>query len=371
MLFGNLVDALAARIKEFDVATVKSNRDIAKLYLNQSHQWVYVSHRWEHRRKTSQIVLEPYYTTGSASGTAYNGSNENAARTVTFSGATLTTNMQGRYFQFDGSSNWQKIVYVDVANNTVYLDSPIIDTGSGTFKIWKRFYYLRGDVDYITSFGKWDNTWGRLTYRDFTSLTDRVVNVSDLGNTPLDFSPFGVDNYEPSYSTGTIIGAQDSNLITGNSTAFLANILPGDILTQGSNVFAVKRVESDTRLILHNYIPNAIPSGSAYEIKRNISLGFQFYPSTNQYLAIPYTFMDRVFDMVHETKDRTALPDRCDEAILSRAEYKLLKDKDNQKWVQVAQLYEAELDAIKKKVRVVETRNNIFAPVTRGYPGRM
>lgn len=368
-----LIEDLANRVKDFDIEQDPTKRTIAKRYINNAAKWIYASHHWEWRYKTGQITLIPNYTTGTCTVTGYNGSNSASALIVNFTGATLTTAMQGRYIKIDGEDFWHRIVYVDVSNNRITLDSEIVRTSASglTFKIWKRFYYIGGDVAYITDFGRWDNRFGRLDYKSFSNLVDRVQDVSDDG-TPEDFTPFGVDNYEPVYTTGSLSGNKDGNLFTGGGGAgWLGNVLTGDEIIQGDNVFYVKRVEADQRIISINYFPDIIPVGSSYEIRRNLSLGFQFFPNqVADYMTVPYYYYDRMFNLVHETKDRPNLLDDFDDAIVTRAEYKLKKDKGDSQWVNIRADYSTEIERLKKDFRIVRPRYDIFAPEIRGYPGR-
>ena len=151
MYFGELVKSLGAKVPGFDVA-IEPNKSTAKTYINQAYKWIYGSHPWEWRQKTGQVTLIPNYETGTCGVTAFTGSNNAGARTVTFSGSTLTANMQGRYIKVDGEDYWHRIENVDVAGSVVYLDSEVTrSSGSGlTFKIWKRFYNLSGNVAQIT-----------------------------------------------------------------------------------------------------------------------------------------------------------------------------------------------------------------------------
>lgn len=370
MYFGELVAGLGERFKDSDIK-VDPFKTLVERVINQSTKLVYRAHTWAYRQKLGQIVLQPNYTTGTCSVTQFNGTNEDSARKVTFSGSSLTSNMAGRFFQVSGSSDWHKISYVDVTNSIIYLESPIIDVSASgkSFNIWKRFYYLSGDVDIVSDIGKWANRFGRLEFNSYSSIVDKVMDLSDSG-IPTDFVPFGTDNYEPSYSTGTIALTKDSNVAVGTGTTFLGNVMTGDQLLVSDKTFYVKRIETNTRIILFNYATADSPDG-AYEIKRNISLGFQFYPNNmSTYMTIPYAYYDKSFDMVHYTKDRPPLPDEFDLAILSRAEFMIRKDKGGVDWIPVSQLCSAELDALKNKVHVVNNRFNIFAPKTMGYPGR-
>lgn len=371
MYYGNLISELGDRVKELDVDT-EDGKTLAGKYINRAARWIYLAHPWEWRYKTGAETLIPNYETGTCAVTQFTGSNYSDARTVSFSGSTLTSAMRGRLFQVDGETSWHKIIYVNVSAGQIVLESPITRASAGglTFKIWKRFYYLPNDVSQIMDFGRWNNRYGRLEYKSMSNLLDEVTDISDDGN-PSNFSPFGVDNYETVYTTGTISGNEDDNLITGNGTVWLGNVMPGDELIQGESVFSVKRVETNLRIILNNYIPSLISASSVYEIRRNLSIGFSFYPSNvTEYATIPFYYLDKMFDMVHEDKDRPNLPDEFDDAILSRAEFKLLKDKDNSKWASVAGLFAAELDGLKKDFRIAKPRYDIFAPLSAGYPGR-
>ena len=367
--FGKLVTELGSRFPSFDV-TKDPDKSKVERAINASARWIYTSHPWEWRPKTGQVTLIPNYTTGTCTVTQFTGTNEAAARTVTFSTA-LPSNIQSRYIKVDDGNSWHKILYA--SGSTAYLETPVTDKSGGglAFKIWKRFYYLPGDVASITDFGRWDNRYGRMEYKSFSNLVDQKADVSEDG-TPSDFTPFGVDNFETVYSTGTISGGVDSNLITGEgAAAWLGNVLSGDLLIVSEKIFSVKRNETDTRIILNNYLPEAIPASSTYEIRRNLSVGFQFYPNNiTDYMTVPFYYLDRMFDMVHYTKDRPNLPDDFDDAILTRAEYKLKKNIGAQDWVLIRQDYSTEMDKLKRDYRVVRPRYDIFAPEVRGYPGR-
>jgi len=270
----------------------------------------------------------------------------------------------------DDGDSWHKIQYV--SGSTAYLETPITDKNGGglSFKIWKRFYHLPGEVASITDFGKWSAKVGRLEYKSFSNLVDRVADVSEDG-TPTDFTPFGVDNFETVYSTGNISGSADSNLLVGNGTLWLGNVMPGDLIPQEKFNITVKRVETNERIILNNYLPDAIPGSTSYEVRRNLSVGFQFYPNqVDDYMTVPYYYMDRIFDMVHSTKDRPNLPDDFDDAILTRAEYKLKKNIGLAEWITIRQDYSTEIEKLKRDFRIAKPRYDIFGGDYRGYPGR-
>lgn len=369
MYFGDLITALQPRLKDVDLSK-DPNRSIAKVYINQAYKWIYSSHFWEWRRQVREFIQIPNYSIGTATVTLYDTTNEATSRTVSFS-QTLPSNCAGRYLQLNNDSEWHRIIYTN--GSTAYLESPItIASGSYSFNIWKRIYYLPSDVEVVSKIGKWSAN-GKLESRDASELQNRVVDISAQGS-PTDFSPIGDDTFLNTYAVGTVQIAKDTNIVTGSGTAFIGNVFPGDLFVVNSITYRVKRVETDTRLILVNYVSNAsqdVPALTPYFANREVSLGLQLYPNENAYRVIPYTFFDRAFDMVHETMDRPNLPEKFDDAILSRAEFKYLKDKDNQKWLSVSQLFDNEMDSLKSKFRVVQSPYQIFAPkIHSSMPGR-
>src|SRR3990167_3631030 len=163
--FGKLVTDLGLRIPSFD-ATKDPDKSKCESAINSAARWVYTSHPWEWRQKTGQITLIPNYTSGTCTVAQYDGANDGAARTVTFSAA-LPSNAAGRYLMVDDGDSWHKIQYV--SGSTAYLETPITDKNGGglSFKIWKRFHHLPGEVAAITDFGRWDGSVGRLEYKSF------------------------------------------------------------------------------------------------------------------------------------------------------------------------------------------------------------
>jgi len=363
MYLGKALDSLLSRFPS------GTDRIVARNYFNLATQEVYRAANWEFRKRTGQIVLVPNYTTGTCTITQYDGTNDSAARTVTFSTA-LSQNMVGRYFQPSGSSQWYKIVYI--SGSTAVLDTPVIDvSASGSaFTIWKRFYYLKSEVDTFTDFGSWE-TGNILNYISSTGLSDSTSALHMTG-TGQSFTPYGIDPFDDkTYTDGTISGSENSNVITGSGTAFLANADSGDSLTVGEVEYTIKRVESDTRLILQNYLVADIAGGSSFSIRKNNPIGVQIFPNTEQYRIVHYEYWARTCPMVNELKDIFPMPDEFLTVTYDRAESMILKDKDNPRWSSVLALYQAELEGLKLKKNAAEPRFNQFAPKIPNFmPGR-
>ena len=59
-----------------------------------------------------------------------------------------------------------------------------------------------------------------------------TTNPSSTGR-PEVFTPYGVDPYEPSYSTGQVTKTVDSTVLNGISTLWLDNVTSGDKIEIG------------------------------------------------------------------------------------------------------------------------------------------
>ena len=238
MLYGKALDQLIDRIPTLDKGN-STDRERAGNAFNLANAEVYRAANWEFRKKSGQIILIPNYTTGTCSITKFDGTNDQSSRTVIFVGSSLTQGMVGRYFQPLNSSQWYKIVYI--SGNTAYLDTPVVDAtaSNATFIIWKRFYYVKSEVDGIVDFGSWE-TGEPLDYKSSTGLTDSASILSSVGS-PQVYSPYGIDPADDaSYSVGSISIAEDSNIVVGVGTSFFANADSGDILTVGEVEYTIK-----------------------------------------------------------------------------------------------------------------------------------
>lgn len=363
----------AACLKDF---SLPRDNDIADRYINAGYIEVFESHRWAFRKKAGSLIVIPNYTTGTCTVTRYTGTNDGASKTVAFSGATLTAGMAGRYFQAFGSSYWHKIVYV--SGSTVTLDSPIVDIASAgglTFKIWKRFSYVKSDVDVLYDFDRWSDN--RLKYQSESGLVDDIKDTSETGSITT-FSPYGIDPYDDvEYSTGTVSLALDSNVLVGSTspdTAWLSSGFDtGDLVQLGQKHYAIKRVETDNRIILFNSYSGtgALGSGTTYKFKKNNPLGFQFYNSADDYIILPYTYLCRAFQLIHADNDMIQLSRRFIPAIISRSVYFRMRDVGDDRMMTILKIYGAELQGLKEKVEVVSSRYDMFAPkIHSSMPGR-
>jgi len=353
--------------KGIDKAT-ELGKTMAPIYLNMAYKEVFLAHNWIYRKRYGQITLIPRYTTGTATVAKYDGTNEDSARTVTFSGASLTSAMVGRFVRFQDGDMWYRINYI--SGSTAYLDSPVSDVTSGakTFEIWNRFYYLKSDVAEFLDFGRWAN--GRLEYNP--DLMDRYTDLSKESDAPSSFDVSGVDLLNDAESSGTLSITKDSNLATVSGVNLLSSGYDtGDICNINDTDYVIKRVDSNTRLILFNYWKDESLDSVAFTLKKNNPIGFEFYNPPDDYVSTPYVYLGRAYDLVHETKDHILLPDNFVPAIISRAQSFALRDLDDNKWTSLLSVYAAELEGLKSKVQVVKPRFTKFSPqISSLAPGR-
>lgn len=324
MLLGDFVTELADRLKVKDVDNLSVKAILARK-INEASKEVGRIHDWSCLKIHGSFNATPNYVTGTVTIT-------NDSRVITGSGTTWTASMVGRYFQSSAGANWYRIVAFNSATELV-LETPIVETSGGgkTYKIWKRFYYLSSNVRTVKIFGKWLSD-SRVEIRSDNYLIDREQDMTRTG-TPEMAVEAGVDPFVSAYSTGTITLTKDSNVLTGVGTSWLENVESGERITVGKNYYRVKRVESDTRIVMWNYSTVTV-SGSTYTIEKDAPMGFQLFPVPDTSYVIPYVGYSRVFDMINENKDRPPYPEDFDVVILDGAEASRMRETDDVKWIQ-------------------------------------
>ena len=356
--------------KGLDKAT-SLNEEMAPIYINLAYQEVFLAHSWIHRKRYGQIILEPRYTTGSCSVTKYNGTNSASSKTITFTGASLTTSMIGQFVRFQDGGKWYRIDYLTGSGSswTGYIDSPISDvtSGSKTFEIWKRYYSLKSDVAEFLDFGRWAN--GRLEYQP--DMVDRYTDVSKEAADPAFFNLAGVDKFSDSTNDATITISKDTNVGTVSGLNLLSSGYDeGDAIEIGDIDYYIRRIESDVRVVFYNYFDSA-KDGLAATFKKNNPVIFEFYNPPDDYYALPYVYLGRAYDLVHETKDKILLPKNFIPTIISRAHYYDYKASGNREYVNMLSVYNAELEGLKSKVHIVRPRYLQFSPkILSTSPGR-
>jgi len=359
MLFGKFIDETCDRIKkdkknpdDRELAARKINKAYKEILNNSSIKWPYLI-------RTGEIRTVANYTTGTVSIT-------NGSRTVTGAGTVWTSAMEGRYFQPQGSKNWYRIRRVENATSLILYSAIKEDSASSqTHIIWKRFYYFPSEVRKVLEFGSWIQN-GIIEEKSLYALRDQNKDISLTGE-PEEFSMFGADPFESSYSEGTVSVTEDNNLLTGSGTSWLDNVEEGDRVEIGTDIYRVKRVESDTRIRLLNSA-NSTASGASYTIHKENNLGFQLWFNPNDVYILPYTYLKRVYDMVNEEYDRPEVPEEFDAAILDLAEADRLADMDDSKWINKQALATARISDLRRML-VSTPRKRQFKPYIENNRG--
>lgn len=354
MLLRDFIIELGDRLKVDKLTS--EGKNILTRKINQTYKEVARASDWEILKRTSELRTVANYTAGTVTVTI-------DSRTVTGSGTTWTAAMQGRYFRPGGSQNWYKIARF-VSATEITLATPIIEaTASGiAYTIWQRYYYLQSDVRKILSIHSWYAD-GELPDKSNYYIEEFTSNPSNTGR-PEIFSSYGVDPYEPSYSTGTVTVTVDSTVLNGTSTVWLDNVTSGDEIEIGDRIYRVERVESDTRIIMNNAALETISSDSpaAYTITRDNAIGIQLYPAPDAVYIFPYTYQKRVYDLVNEDNDRPELPEDFDLAILDGAEASRMRDLSDIKWMAKMEEYKGRIVDLRRTMSTTKPRFKQLRP---------
>ena len=364
MLIKDLNSSLIGRVKSLDVN--KPETRVYGLYaLNIAFGEIWRAAWWTYRKKLGQVTLIPKYTTGTCSYTQ-------GTKTVSFSGATLISSMAGRFWKPNNSSNSYLIIYV--SGSSIYLSTEISEaTASGqTYEIWKRFYYLNSDVDMVLDgFNHEESTV--INQRGDSHISSEYGAAYGDGSTSL-ISEFGGNQFNDSeYSTGTISLTANNKIATGSGTSWLSSgVSAGDVLVKDSKEYYIKRVETDERIVLHNYAIADVAEGSSYVIRKKTPVGVQFYKTSENYRLIDYTYLTKPWKFVNEDYEHFPMDDDFEKVILERAESVILGDIDkDQKWINKLNTYQGMLTVLIDKKDVIRPKTPQFRPNIPSYmPGR-
>ena len=340
MKFGDYIDDLIERVKIVDNDT---NRAVAGRRINLTYTQVSnaSNFNWAALKRYGEVVTTPNYTDGSVQ-VSLDG------YTITGTGTTWTSSMEGRFFKVQGETHWHKIVRVESATSLI-IQTPITRASASglTYTIWRRFYYFSPEVRKILEFGSWIRN-GTISPTCMRDLREGSVDISNAGE-PEQFVFYGDSPFEYSYNTGTVAITKDTTLLEGSGTSWLSNVEPGDVLEIGDVEYRVKRVESDTRIRLLNAAKVSHAAGSAYTITRRNIVLFQLYFNPNSSYVLPYTYTKKAFDMVNEDEDEMELPSESfAEAVLTGAESKWERNKKDSSWTSIHNLFSSLVQDLKR-----------------------
>lgn len=334
---------------------------IAKPLINLAYLDVAKSWEWVQLLANSSILAIPKVT-----GTI--GITQNL-QTVQVAGATAA--YKGRFFKPVGGSNDYRILYVDTTTPTptLTLDQPIIEvTSTYDFEIAKRYYTLPTEVRRIMSWDKNEKAVVSLDNQGLTqNLPDRARPLTDVP-----FQIHGIDDFTDDYSTGTVSSAADaSSIITagaGTTPAWLSNAAPGNIINISNQDYRIRRVETDTRIVLYNKIEKKI-TNEVYTIAVDSALTLRPYSDFATQKVIRYNYIRSVFDLVHDD-DRIILSNEAKLAVLDFAQAYIKEAQGQEGWQGVLVKAQARLESAWANSRPVNASFKMFAPLIPSGLGR-
>src|SRR3990167_1493092 len=317
MKFSEAVLELARRFDKITSGNIEQKfKDLAKPEINLAYLDVGKSWRWPHLETYGSILAVPI-----DSGTV---TITKDAQTVTIASAQSV--WQGRYFRKKGGENDYRILNVD--SNVLTLEQPIVeDSGSIDYEIEKRFYTLPTEVREIAPY---DARQSNILNSDNRGLRSTSPNYS-TNIIDIPFHIHGVDKFTDDYTTGFASSTKDSVVVIGSGgTAWLSNALAGDIFIFGGTEYRIRRVETDTRIILYNFVGSAISSQS-YTIKRGEAMTVRLRGEFLKKKVIPFNYIRSVYDLVHDN-DRFDLSREAIVAVLAFSEAHLAKPLGKDDW---------------------------------------
>jgi hypothetical protein len=242
--------------------------------------------KWDANLREGWLPIVPLYNTGTATFTL-------ASRTVTGSGTTWTTAMKGRKITGpDGAA--YKIASVASTTSLVITQPYQGPTSSGaTYQIWKDEYRLYPEV---LTLGNFTNYYLPSTTREAWAREMKDSFPNEKSNQePGVHQVVTREKFTAIYSTGTVSGTINTNVITGVGTSWLDNVEPGFEITIGSYTYHVLRVNSDTEIELYQLLVATATTATYSTVGKN-SLVVRFNsPATQRVLSYWYWAKDYPF----------------------------------------------------------------------------
>lgn len=230
--------------------------------------------KWPSQYREGWLPLSPLVNTGTVTVTL-------GSRTVSGSSTTWVTENVTSDYKFRGPDGaYYKIASV-VSETELLLVQPYQSPTASAqgYLIWKDEYVvypeaisLGGFVDYQLQ-GVMSEAWPRNMKDSFP-----LPVVPEL---PSVYTVVGRKTSSTRYSTGTLSGSINDNMISGSGTAWLANIQPGYEITIAGVNYNVRAVYSDTSIELYQRLVATASSATYTAVGRN-ALMVRFQAPTNQ-----------------------------------------------------------------------------------------
>lgn len=197
------------------------------------------------------------------------------------------------------------------------------DSGK-TYQIWKDEYRLYPEVFSIGGFLDYQlqTVMSEAWPRNMKDSYPFPVNV-ELPNV---YTVIGRKGSTTPYSTGTVSGSINDNMLVGSGTSWLSNVEPGFELIINSVTYHVKAVYSDTSIELYQYLTGTL-SAASYTAKGKNALIVRFREPTNQ-RVVHYWYWAKDYPTVNDN-DETWVQEMYPEVVILGAVVKDYLDKND------------------------------------------
>ncbi len=300
----NLKEAVDEQARRFGQSPTDEFKPLAISAVSKGYREVGKARDWVELETSGAVTAQPLYQAGTVALT-------NGSHTATLTNP-VDSSFRGAFFRKKGSENEYRIMHVD--GSTIFFDQAVVDeSGSVEFEIEKRFLPLPTECREIIG---WENKLGIVVSLDHQGLRNHVPNYeSRITETP--FSVHGIDKFSNPYNAGTISAKGDETLITGTGTSWLGTIFPGWRFEISTVSYRVRRVESDTRIILYNRV--GVLTGSKYKAFPENAKTVRLRGTFSSKKIVRFTYIRSVYDLVHD-EDTIDLSDEATLAVLDFAQ---------------------------------------------------
>lgn len=248
--------------------------------------------KWDANYQEAWLPIVPLYIAGTADFTQ-------GSRAVAGTNTVWTSSMKGyKIYAPDGS--YYRIASVSSPTSLVlsqpYQGATVL---ASSYQIWKDEYILHPSVLTLGGFTDYylpqnaRESWPREMKDSYPKETS--------AQEPTVYTVIGRNKVSAVYSTGTVTGSANSNVLTGSGTSWQDNIEPGYEITIGNYTYNVLRVNSDTELELYQMLVVAA-SGSTYSAKGKNALIVRFRSPTTQ-RVVSYWYWAKDYPLVNDNDE--------------------------------------------------------------------
>ena len=304
-------------------------------WINNARRVMYRERDWDALKAYYQLNRTPDYTTGTVS-------ISQDARVVTGVGTVFTAKMVGRYIQFSTQSEWYRIVSYTAAG-TIGIESDFVaeDQSGVSYVIRKVFYRVPAAVRKLKNVGQFAYPRVISEQGDRQFLKSNETYQSSTGS-PDKYQLAGTWDKSTAYTTGDVTGTLYGTVLTGDSTVWMDEVLPGDVITIASQKYGVKSVESDTKMTLYAGL-KAAAINAAYSVATNPdSWIVRFDSQASARGIIPIEYYQAAYDLLNDT-DSDFFIRRHPEMVIEGAAIWEKRAQEDESWVNDYQKWVAQI----------------------------